>query len=154
MTASNLKSIFDSLVIALQADSALATWCSTQFSEQPQIEFGVDPDDPPNGPESTLIRINPGSRSRTRGDEYRSHTITVTTYINYSSARSGTRWSSIEALEKIDAFTNLVEEVVYPTFQGLGIAVSPYDGEPDQVIHPYAKAQLAYQIEIPARLPA
>lgn len=154
MTNQNLKSVFDALVNALQSDAALIAWCQDEFEEQPVIEYGVDPDDMPEGPSSALIRINPGSRSRTRGDNYRSHTLTVNTYVKESKKRIGSGWASLEAYEKLDEFTNLVEEVVYPTLQSLELAVSPFDGEPDHIIHPYAKAQLAYQIEIPARMPA
>jgi len=162
--ARTIKAVFDLLIDKLQADTTLSTWCSTNFGEQPDIQCGLDDDDLPDMTGKLAIRIIPGSRSRTRGMAYRSHSLVVRAIIKDSSTRvpptvdpdadppevQETGWKTLKALENVDAFISMIEAVVVNAIQGDGIAIAPYEGAPDQIIFPYARAELAYTIEIPS----
>ena len=170
--ARTIKAVFDLLIDKLQADTTLSTWCSTNFSEQPDIQCGLDDDDLPEMAGKLAIRIIPGSRSRTRGMSYRSHSLVIRAIIKDSGARvpaiipepdpddppdpdapvQETGWKTLKALENIDAFISMIESIVINAIQQDGIAIAPYDGAPDQINFPYARAELAYTIEIPSTI--
>lgn len=173
--ARTIKAVFDLLIDKLQADTTLSTWCSTNFSQQPDIQCGLDDDDLPAMTGKLAIRIIPGSRSRTRGMAYRSHSLIIRGIIKDSGARvpdiitepdpdevpdpeappppaQETGWKTLKALENIDAFISMIEAIVINAIQGDSIAIAPYEGAPDQIIYPYARAELAYTIEIPSAI--
>lgn len=173
--ARTIKAVFDLLIDKLQADTTLSTWCATNFGEQPDIQCGIDADDLPEMTGDLAIRIIPGSRSRTRGMAYRSHSLIIRGIIKDSGARvpdiipepdpdevpdpeappppvQETGWKTLKALENIDAFISMIEAIVINTIQDDGIAITPEYGAPDQIIFPYARAELAYTIEIPSEI--
>lgn len=164
--ARTIKAVFDLLIDKLQADTTLSTWCSTNFSQQPDIQCGLDDDDLPDMTGKLAIRIIPGSRSRTRGMAYRSHSLVIRAIIKDSGSRvpptvdpaadppevQETGWKTLKALENVDAFISMIEAIVINAIQGDGIAIAPYEGAPDQIIYPYARAELAYTIEIPSAI--
>lgn len=171
MTAARtLKAVFDKLIDVYQSDSALTTWCNTNFGEQPEIQAGIDEDDLPDLEGKKLaIRIIPGARSRSRTMSKRSHGLIIRGIIKNTSKREPvvpdpddppadppvipeTGWLTLEALELVDQFISLIEEATIPAIQGEGIAITSFEGAPDQIIYPYARAELAYLIEIPSKL--
>lgn len=173
--ARTIKAVFDLLIDALQADETLSSWCNTNYACQPDIQCGVDDDDLPEMTSKLAIRIIPGSRSRTRGMAYRSHSLIIRGIIKDSGARvpdiipepdpdevpdpeappppvQETGWKTLKALENIDAFISMIEAIVINAIQDDGIAITPEYGAPDQIIYPYARAELAYTIEIPSEI--
>ena len=164
--ARTIKAVFDLLIDKLQADTTLSTWCTNNFGEQPDIQCGIDDDDLPEMAVKLAIRIIPGSRNRTRGMAYRSHSLLIRAIIKDSGARvpptadpeadppetQETGWKTLKALENVDAFISMIEKIVINAIQGDSIAIAPYDGAPDQIIYPYARAELAYTIEIPSAI--
>lgn len=173
--ARTIKAVFDLLIDALQADETLSSWCNTNYGEQPDIQCGIDNDDLPDMAGDLAIRIIPGSRSRTRGMSYRSHSLVIRAIIKDSGERvppivdpdavppivdpdagppevQETGWKTLKALENVDAFISMIEAIVINAIQGDSIAIAPYEGAPDQIIYPYARAELAYTIEIPSEI--
>lgn len=164
--ARTIKAVFDLLIDALQADETLSSWCNTNYSEQPDIQCGVDDDDLPEMTSKLAIRIIPGSRSRTRVMSKRAHGMVIRGIIKESGSRvpptvdpeadppevQETGWKTLKALENIDAFISMIEVIVINTIQEDGIAITPEYGAPDQIIFPYARAELAYTIEIPSEI--
>jgi len=159
----NLKTLFSELIRSYRSDAALNAWCNAEFEKKPRIVIGDDEEDPPELNVGDIeIHIIPGSRSRTRQMSKRSHNLTIRAYaycINNRVPESEvpdvpeTDVLVLEAVELIDTFISLVEEATIPVLQINGIAITPLDGESDKVIYPFAKAELAYLIEIPSKLP-
>lgn len=164
--ARTLKAVFDLLIKTYQADASLIAWCNTNFSEQPEIQAGLDEDDLPQMSGKLAIRIIPGSRSRTRGMSKRCHGLLIRGIIKHTSDRvpaivdpeadpplvQETDWRVLEAIELVDGFINLIETATILAIQKDSIAITSFDGAPDQIIYPYARAELAYTIEIPSNL--
>ncbi len=163
--ARSLRAVFDLLIKTYQADATLVAWCNTNFGEQPEIQAGLDEDDIPQAGK-LAIRIISGSRSRTRGMSKRSHGLLIRGIIKHTSDRvpaivdpeadpplvQETDWRALEAIELADGFINLIEVATISAIQKDGIAITPFDGAPDQIIYPYARVELAYTIEIPSDL--
>lgn len=164
--ARSLKAVFDLLIKTYQTDTALISWCNTNFGEQPEIQAGHDEDDIPQMTGKLAIRIIPGSRARTRGMSKRSHGLLIRGIIKHTLDRvpaivdpeadpplvQETDWRVLEAIELADSFINLVEVATILAIQKDSIAISSLDGAPDQIIYPYARVELAYTIEIPSDL--
>ena len=148
----NLKSLFNNLKVVLVQDNDLLTFCNTNFSAPPSIRIGIDLEDMPEGPEGAMICIVPGARSRSRGDAYHSHSISILGVIKCTSKTedSGTDIDALtlDAIGLVDDFINLVEKIVFKKMEEWGIAVTPVDGDSDEIIYPYARAELAYRVEI------
>lgn len=176
----NLKTVFSELATALNNDSDISSFLSTNYgvSTIGRINIGTDPEDYPVISETTAIYLLPGSRSRTRGDAYRQHNISVICLVNAeTTAETGeepteptndddtetetsqtddepvsTNIEKIDALGLLDEFTNLVEKCVFDKLQSLRLAVTPLSGESDELYYPIAVSELAYSIEIPSRI--
>lgn len=151
----NLKSCFYALINAYRSNAALNSWCLTEFSKKPSIQVGVDDEDPPElEPGSLAIHFIPGSRSRTRQMSKRSHGLVIRAYAHCVEKQTPeSEVLVLEAVDVIDTFISLIEEATIPTLEKSGIAITPLEGQPDEIIHPFARAELAYLIEIPSQLP-
>lgn len=149
-----LKDYFKYCTETLRANQALNNYCIEKFGSQPDIQIGVDEEDFPAGPENCAIRLIPGARSRTRGLSKRSHNIKLILFIKETGEDNNeSQIRILSAIDYIDRFASLAEEAVIPATQISGIAITPLEGEPDQIIFPFARAELGYLIEIPAELP-
>lgn len=80
----NLKTVFSELADALSVDENIAQFIQDNYSDTDsfRICIGVDPDDLPETTDSATVYLLPGSRSRTRGDAYRQHNISVICFVS------------------------------------------------------------------------
>lgn len=148
----NLKTLLENIRIVLAENSDLKQFCVNKFGSLPQILIGIDLEDLPDAPEGAIICIATGSRSRIRGDAYRSHNVSIVGAVKCISRTSAVTADyntlTLDALGVIDDFINLVESIVFPSVQSWGVAVTQTEGDPDEVIYPYARAELAYRFDI------
>ena len=148
----NLKNLLENLRIVLAGNSELKQFCLDKFGALPQILIGIDLEDLPDAPEGAIICIATGSRSRIRGDAYRSHNVSIVGAIKCISRTaditSDYNTLTLDALGVIDDFINIVEKIVFPCVQSWGVAITQTEGDPDEVIYPYARAELAYRFDI------
>ena len=155
----NLKSVFLELAEALNNDTDIAAFMQETYGESTigRINIGIDSEEYPDVNETTAIYMLPGSRSRTRGDAYRQHNISIICLVNVNTVNSESGISEnnidkIEALGTLDDFTNLVEKCVFEKLQSLKLAITPLSGESDELYYPIACSELAYSVEIPSRI--
>lgn len=148
----NLKNLFKNLKIVLSENEDLKTFCSTNFGSIPKIRIGIDIEDMPEAPDGAMICIVSGSRSRSRGEAYHSHSISIIGVVKCISKTQEISQDvdilTLDALGLIDDFINIVEKIVFNSIQEWGVAVTPIDGDNDEIIYPYARAELAYRVDI------
>jgi hypothetical protein len=152
----NLKNLLENLRIVLAENSELKQFCLDKFGALPQIIIGIDLEDLPDAPEGAIICIATGSRSRIRGDAYRSHNVSIVGAVKCISRTADITTDyntlTLDALGVIDDFINIVEKIVFPSVQSWGVAITQTEGDPDEVIYPYARAELAYRFDIHAKI--
>jgi hypothetical protein len=148
----NLKNLFKNLKKVLSENEDLKTFCFTNFGSIPKIRIGIDIEDMPEAPDGAMICIVSGSRSRTRGEAYHSHSISVIGVVKCIDKTQELNQDvdiiTLDALGLIDDFINLIEKIVFNNIQEWGVAITPVDGDPDEIIYPYARAELAYRVDI------
>jgi hypothetical protein len=148
----NLKNLFKNLKKVLSENEDLKTFCFTNFGSIPKIRIGIDIEDMPEAPDGAMICIVSGSRSRTRGEAYHSHSISVIGVVKCIDKTQELNQDvdiiTLDALGLIDDFINLIEKIVFNSVQEWGVAITPVDGDPDEIIYPYARAELAYRVDI------
>lgn len=148
----NLKNLFKNLKKVLSENQELKTFCINNFGSIPQIRIGIDLEDMPEAPDGAMICIVSGSRSRTRGEAYHSHSISVIGVVKCIDKTQELNQDvdiiTLDALGLIDDFINLIEKIVFNSVQEWGVAITPVDGDPDEIIYPYARAELAYRVDI------
>lgn len=148
----NLKNLFKNLKKVLSENQELKTFCSSRFGSIPQIRIGIDLEDMPEAPDGAMICIVSGSRSRTRGEAYHSHSISIIGVVKCIDKTQELNQDvdiiTLDALGLIDDFINLIEKIVFNSVQEWGVAITPVNGDPDEIIYPYARAELAYRVDI------
>lgn len=148
----NLKNLFKNLKKVLSENQELKTFCVNTFGSIPKIRIGIDLEDMPEAPDGAMICIVSGSRSRSRGEAYHSHSISIIGVVKCTSKTAETTQDvdilTLDALGMVDDFINIVEKIAYDNIQGWGVAITPIDGDPDEIIYPYARAELAYRVDI------
>ena len=148
----NLKNLFKNLKKVLSENEDLKTFCTETFGSVPKIRIGIDIEDMPEAPEGAMICIVSGSRSRSRGEAYHSHSISIIGVVKCVNKTQEISQDidilTLDALGLVDDFINIVEKIVFNNIQEWGVAISPIDGDPDEIIYPYARAELAYRVDI------
>jgi hypothetical protein len=148
----NLKNLFKNLKKVLSESQDLKTFCVNTFGSIPKIRIGIDVEDMPEAPDGAMICIVSGSRSRTRGEAYHSHSISIIGVVKCITKTQEISQDmdilTLDALGLIDDFINIVEKIVFNNVQEWGVAITPIDGDPDEIIYPYARAELAYRVDI------
>lgn len=149
----DIKTVFAELASALSGNEEILTWLNTNFGVTSlKIYIGIDPENYPSITDDAAVYLVPGSRSRTRGDAYRQHTISIVCFIKDESKTVEGSIETLNSIGMIDDFTNLVEKCAFNKLQSLSIAVTSLAGESDEIYYPVARAELAYSIEIPSRI--
>lgn len=149
-----LSTVFQNLSEAISEDSGISAFMAEKYGEGSEVDIyiGIDLENLPESTEKAAVYIIPGSRSRTRGDSYRQHNITIISFVHSTDKNEDDSITTIEALELLDDFTNLVEKCVYNRMREMRLAVTPLSGDSDSVFYPIARSELAYSIEIPSRI--
>lgn len=149
----NLRTVFETLAEAIEEDSAIISFMQENYdSASVKVFIGVDPEDYPEATENASVYLLPGSRSRTRGDAYRQHNISIICFVNGETKTVEGNVEAIDSLGLLDDFTNAVEECVFKNLQEMRLAVTPLSGDSDEIINPIARSELSYSIEIPSRI--
>lgn len=152
MSNTSLKDVYSALSAAVLADSDISAFIASTYGQSASlgINIGIDLENLPETTEAAAIYIIPGSRSRTRGDAYRQHNITVVSFVHCTETDENNGVTTLEAIGLLDDFTNLVEKCVFNKLREMRLAVTPLSGDSDSFYYPIARSELSYSIEIPS----
>jgi hypothetical protein len=117
----------------------------------PDVQIGVDPDDPPELGNTPMVFISTGGRNRTADFNYRIYQVVVWPAFLYKGRTDNRDMTARQAYEAIDRICNLMDTALLRAAQDGGYLILPQPGENDEIIAPMARGFLAYEIHVPAR---
>lgn len=117
-----MKDLIDLIVTTLQADSDLKTWCQTNYTRDPFICVGLDPNQAPLYENCPMIVIATGTRYREQRQNYRIYSLKIGCAIEDSTVTQSTYFMQHQGFERIDEFSNLVEKIITKALNTNGYA--------------------------------
>lgn len=151
-----LKSLKNTVVTALSTDSAVTTYCTTQFSKSLTIYVGIDANKPPNADDSVpYVAITQGKRARESNGDYVDHELIITTVIKDEGITTTGTITEFDGAETLEGLHELVEKCVSKTLCKNGYPSTQSMEIPDQTpgeMYPYFAATAAYTVRVRNRL--
>lgn len=140
-----MKTLIDLIVAAIKADTALATWCDTNYDQDgPHITVGVAQRDAPALANSPAINIFPFSRRKDASQNYYIYGLGVHVAVVEDEVVVDDKLTTYTGIERVDEFARMVEKIVTKTMNANGYASVQSDDLNDVCEPPFFMAAITY----------
>ncbi len=130
-----MKDLIALLVATLKDNTELIAWCQTNYSKDPHICVGLDPNQAPLYENCPMIVIATGTRYREQRQNYRVYSIKIGCAIEDATKIESEKYTEYQGFCRIDEFSNLVEKTITKVLNANGYA-SIQEPEFDDVCEP------------------